>query len=226
MPRPRLCCGRPEQSWASRRRIWPAAPETTCSKTARSAGRPWPAGSGGPHPVRRARRRDRHRQRRRSFHRGRALGVPSGRGARPGSVHGGLVGLRKNRPGDGLSRFPRARSGLRSDAHGAGPVAGGRRPFGGGVSPPGGRRKLGRQTTGSVVVKTPADLTALEAVARLEADSLTAESLVRSGLERISEREPAIEAWQYLDPEQALAAARALDAGPRRGPLRSCWTRG
>ncbi len=62
-------------------------------------------------------------------------------------------------------------------------------------------------------------LTAVDAAGRIESGSLTAEALARAYLERIAEREAAVGAWQYLDPQQAIAAAQALDRGPRRGPL-------
>ena len=46
------------------------------------------------------------------------------------------------------------------------------------------------------------------------------EQLVRSCLERIAERDPVVHAWAHLDPEAALAQARAADGAPgRRSPL-------
>ncbi|VTU30420.1 Glutamyl-tRNA(Gln) amidotransferase subunit A [Variovorax sp. PBS-H4] len=48
-----------------------------------------------------------------------------------------------------------------------------------------------------------------QALARGE---LSAEAITRAALERIAGREPRIHAWQHLDAEGALAAARALDA--------------
>jgi Asp-tRNA(Asn)/Glu-tRNA(Gln) amidotransferase A subunit family amidase len=45
------------------------------------------------------------------------------------------------------------------------------------------------------------------------------EEAVTRCLERIRQREPQIHAWAYLDPEHALAQARALDRVPRKGPL-------
>ncbi len=47
----------------------------------------------------------------------------------------------------------------------------------------------------------------------------TAEARVAECLERIQAREPEIRAWAYVDPEHALAQARALDRMPPRGPL-------
>jgi amidase len=55
-------------------------------------------------------------------------------------------------------------------------------------------------------------LSATEAVARIEAGTLTAERLVHDCLDRIAEREPAVKAWAFLDPDLAIAQARAADA--------------
>ena len=62
-------------------------------------------------------------------------------------------------------------------------------------------------------------LTAVDAAQRIESGSLTVEVLTRAYLDRIAEREATIGAWQHHDPTQAIAAAQALDRGPRRGPL-------
>ena len=62
------------------------------------------------------------------------------------------------------------------------------------------------------------ELTAAEAVARLAAGSLTAEGLTRACLERTEERK-SVKAWAWLDPEQALAQARAVDRAGRPGLL-------
>jgi Asp-tRNA(Asn)/Glu-tRNA(Gln) amidotransferase A subunit family amidase len=62
-------------------------------------------------------------------------------------------------------------------------------------------------------------LSAADAAKRIEGGSLTAEALVRAYLDRIAERETTVGAWQHLDPQQAIAAAQALDRGPRRGAL-------
>jgi Asp-tRNA(Asn)/Glu-tRNA(Gln) amidotransferase A subunit family amidase len=62
-------------------------------------------------------------------------------------------------------------------------------------------------------------LSAVEA-ARLLADrTVSAEDMVRACLERIEEIESEVGAWIYLNQEQALAAARALDRGSFQGPL-------
>ena len=62
-------------------------------------------------------------------------------------------------------------------------------------------------------------LTASEAAARLEADSLTAETLVRDCLDR-AEARASVKAWVWLDQELALAQARAADRAGRPGLLK------
>jgi Asp-tRNA(Asn)/Glu-tRNA(Gln) amidotransferase A subunit family amidase len=62
-------------------------------------------------------------------------------------------------------------------------------------------------------------LTASEAAARLEAGSLTAEALVRDCLDH-AEARAAVKAWVWLDPERALAQARAVDRAGRPGILK------
>jgi amidase len=62
-------------------------------------------------------------------------------------------------------------------------------------------------------------LTASDAAARLEAGSLTAETLVHDCLERAAAR-AAVKAWVWLDPELALAQARAADHAGRPGVLK------
>jgi len=59
----------------------------------------------------------------------------------------------------------------------------------------------------------------LPSLRQIAAGALTAEAAVRACLERIGELEPAVLAWQFLDPEAAIAQARALDRGPSRGVL-------
>jgi amidase len=63
------------------------------------------------------------------------------------------------------------------------------------------------------------DLTATEIAARLDAGSVTCEAVARACLDRIAEREPVVHAWAHLEPDRVIADARALDRGPRRGPL-------
>jgi Asp-tRNA(Asn)/Glu-tRNA(Gln) amidotransferase A subunit family amidase len=62
-------------------------------------------------------------------------------------------------------------------------------------------------------------LTATDAAAAMAARTLTSERLVRALLARIERREPAVQAWAWMDPDLALAQARAADASPRRSPL-------
>ena len=64
-----------------------------------------------------------------------------------------------------------------------------------------------------------AELSAVEAIALLRDGKLTSQALVRACLDRITRDEPRIRAWEWLEPEQALAAARAVDARGRPGPL-------
>jgi len=62
-------------------------------------------------------------------------------------------------------------------------------------------------------------LSAREAAREIAAGRLRAEALMTACLERIAAREPEIGAWQYLDPEAALEAARRCDASAPSGPL-------
>jgi amidase len=64
----------------------------------------------------------------------------------------------------------------------------------------------------------PNQLTAAEAVAQLSSGALTAEALTRACLDRADERR-SVKAWTWLDPEQALAQARAIDRAGRPGLL-------
>ena len=68
-----------------------------------------------------------------------------------------------------------------------------------------------------------ADLTATAAAAAIRERRLTSEALVSACLDRIAEREPRLQAWAHLDPDYALAQARARDAelqsGRGVGPL-------
>ncbi|HSQ05668.1 MAG TPA: amidase, partial [Burkholderiales bacterium] len=48
---------------------------------------------------------------------------------------------------------------------------------------------------------------------------MTCEAVARACLARIAEREAAVQAWQYIDPDQAIREAQALDRSGRRGPL-------
>jgi len=55
-------------------------------------------------------------------------------------------------------------------------------------------------------------MTAVALRQAMAAGTMTAEAAARAALERIAEREPLIHAWQHVDAEGAIAAARALDA--------------
>jgi Asp-tRNA(Asn)/Glu-tRNA(Gln) amidotransferase A subunit family amidase len=55
-------------------------------------------------------------------------------------------------------------------------------------------------------------ITAVEAVAAIEAGTLTSETLVRGYLDRIADRDDVVKAWVHLDPDQARAQAKAADA--------------
>lgn len=65
----------------------------------------------------------------------------------------------------------------------------------------------------------PARLSASAAADAIAAGRLTSETLTRACLERIAERDDSVRAWTFLDPDLALAAARAADRSPARGPL-------
>ena len=54
---------------------------------------------------------------------------------------------------------------------------------------------------------------------RIAGGEATAESETRACLDRIAERDKAIEAWAYLDPERALREARRRDTASTKGPL-------
>jgi Asp-tRNA(Asn)/Glu-tRNA(Gln) amidotransferase A subunit family amidase len=62
-------------------------------------------------------------------------------------------------------------------------------------------------------------LTVREAARQIADGRLSAEALVKVCLDHIQERETVVGAWQFLDRERALAAARRCDAEPPRGPL-------
>ncbi|MEQ1660106.1 MAG: amidase family protein, partial [Hylemonella sp.] len=63
------------------------------------------------------------------------------------------------------------------------------------------------------------ELGAAQAATLLARRELKAEDLVRACLERVAARNDDIHAFVHLDAVSALAQARALDAGPVRGPL-------
>jgi amidase len=63
------------------------------------------------------------------------------------------------------------------------------------------------------------ELGAAEAAELLARGAITSEALVRACLARIEAEEARVQAWEYLDPELALAQARRIDAAGRPGPL-------
>ena len=63
------------------------------------------------------------------------------------------------------------------------------------------------------------ELTATEIVAAIAAGKTTCEAVAHACLEHIAAREPQVQAWQYLNPDQVIAQARALDRSGKRGPL-------
>ncbi len=65
----------------------------------------------------------------------------------------------------------------------------------------------------------PNRLSASEASRKIAAGELTAETLAASCLERIADREAAVQAWAFIDPDAVLKQARALDQQPRRSRL-------
>ncbi len=62
-------------------------------------------------------------------------------------------------------------------------------------------------------------MSAFEAAAAIRAKEITSLELVDACLRRIDERERTVNAWAFLDPECARAAARACDAVAPSGPL-------
>lgn len=60
-------------------------------------------------------------------------------------------------------------------------------------------------------------LTATSALSQLASGDITSEQLVKACLDRIAEREPQVKAFAYLDPDGALAQARAADAARKSG---------
>src|SRR5262245_49078569 len=62
-------------------------------------------------------------------------------------------------------------------------------------------------------------LDAIDMARRLARRDITAEALLRDCLERIAEREPAVQAFAHLAAEKALARARELDRGTVQGAL-------
>lgn len=69
--------------------------------------------------------------------------------------------------------------------------------------------------------QNPADLTASEALKWLHANELSAVELTQACLDRIAERDHVVRAWEYVDADGAIEAARYLDRlrEDERGPL-------
>lgn len=63
------------------------------------------------------------------------------------------------------------------------------------------------------------ELTASDAARRIAAGEIGSEAVVADCIRRVEAREPAVQAWEYLDPAYALAQARARDAEAPAGPL-------
>ena len=66
---------------------------------------------------------------------------------------------------------------------------------------------------------TPERFSAVDALTRIREGDLTVEALAVSCLERIRARESAVHAWAYVNAEQVLEQARALDRAGPHGPL-------
>jgi Asp-tRNA(Asn)/Glu-tRNA(Gln) amidotransferase A subunit family amidase len=62
-------------------------------------------------------------------------------------------------------------------------------------------------------------LTATEIVQAIGSGKTTCEAVARACLDHIEEREPAVQAWQFLDHDLVLKRARALDQSGAIGPL-------
>jgi Asp-tRNA(Asn)/Glu-tRNA(Gln) amidotransferase A subunit family amidase len=65
----------------------------------------------------------------------------------------------------------------------------------------------------------PNTLTATEIAKQIDSGGLTAEAVIRAHLERIDKRDADVLAWSHLARDAALARARELDRGPRKGLL-------
>ncbi len=62
-------------------------------------------------------------------------------------------------------------------------------------------------------------LSAIGVAAMIAKGKISSQELVAACLARIEAREDVVQAWEYLDPEAALAEARERDGEPSRGPL-------
>jgi amidase len=61
--------------------------------------------------------------------------------------------------------------------------------------------------------------TALEIANAVNARKISCEAVVRACLDRVAAREAEVMAWEFLDPDQVITQARALDAAGISGPL-------
>ncbi len=68
--------------------------------------------------------------------------------------------------------------------------------------------------------RTLHELTATEIVRLTSSGAVTAETVVRACLDRIAAREPQVQAWTFIDPDQAIAQAREVDRRGAKGALR------
>ena len=75
------------------------------------------------------------------------------------------------------------------------------------------------QSTGAAGALSPLELSATQAAAAIAAGDLDSTTLVQACLDRIAERDGIVGAWQLVDPEAALRAARERDATATTGPL-------
>jgi Asp-tRNA(Asn)/Glu-tRNA(Gln) amidotransferase A subunit family amidase len=62
-------------------------------------------------------------------------------------------------------------------------------------------------------------LSAIEVAAAIESGDTTCAAVTRALLDRIEEREPDVGAWEFIDPDAALAAAKVLDNIPSKGMI-------
>ena len=60
-------------------------------------------------------------------------------------------------------------------------------------------------------------LSALEIATAIKAGETTSQAVTRALLERIEDREPDVDAWEYLDPDAAISAAKKIDDNPSDG---------
>ena len=63
------------------------------------------------------------------------------------------------------------------------------------------------------------EMTAVDAANAIASGDITSEQLVRDCLDRIDRRETEVQAWAHVDPDRAIAEARAADASGPKGPL-------